>query len=80
MKCSKCGAEVAENAKFCCECGTKVERELFCPECGKALTQANANNSVETMQQNQAGSPSNIEPFVSTPSSGGRRPRSAAPS
>ena len=34
MKCSNCGAELAEGAKFCGECGTKVVKAMFCPECG----------------------------------------------
>ena len=38
-KCSTCGAEVPANAKFCLECGTKIEHlaehEMICPECGK---------------------------------------------
>jgi len=27
MKCSKCGAEIPEGAKFCTECGTKISEE-----------------------------------------------------
>lgn len=34
MKCVKCGTELAADAKFCGECGTRVERGVFCPECG----------------------------------------------
>ena len=33
-KCTKCGTEVAPTAKFCCECGAKIERKKYCPECG----------------------------------------------
>ena len=51
-KCPKCGAEVKAGAKFCPECGCKIEQETkkcpecgaevkagakFCPECGKKL-------------------------------------------
>jgi membrane protease subunit (stomatin/prohibitin family) len=39
IKCSKCGNELPANAKFCLECGTKVEileaNEMICPKCGK---------------------------------------------
>ena len=39
MKCAKCGNELPANAKFCLECGTKVEvlaeNEMICPACGK---------------------------------------------
>ena len=33
-KCTKCGTEVAPTAKFCGECGAKIERKKYCPECG----------------------------------------------
>lgn len=37
-KCLKCGSVLPENAKFCLECGTKVEtlseNEMICPKCG----------------------------------------------
>lgn len=36
--CPKCGEEMPENAKFCLECGTKIEylneNEMICPHCG----------------------------------------------
>ena len=36
--CKSCGAKILENAKFCLECGTKVEKKLelgmcICPQC-----------------------------------------------
>ena len=37
--CPKCGNSLPENAKFCLECGTKIEaladNEMICPKCGK---------------------------------------------
>lgn len=37
-KCLKCGSALPENAKFCLECGAKVEtlseNEMICPKCG----------------------------------------------
>lgn len=41
-KCSSCGAELPENAKFCLECGTKVkplveDGMIVCPSCGKTV-------------------------------------------
>lgn len=39
FKCPKCGSELPSNAKFCLECGTKIEslaeNEIICPACGK---------------------------------------------
>ena len=35
IKCSKCGAEIKENAKFCPECGEK--QGSVCPKCGANL-------------------------------------------
>lgn len=40
MKCSKCNAEIADNAKFCLICGAKVEKLepiKECPNCGEHL-------------------------------------------
>ena len=37
MKCTNCGADLADSAKFCPECGTKVVREVFCAQCGTKL-------------------------------------------
>ncbi|MEG1147314.1 SPFH domain-containing protein [Niameybacter sp.] len=38
VKCTNCGQILSETAKFCNECGTKVEvaipKKRFCPECG----------------------------------------------
>jgi RNA polymerase subunit RPABC4/transcription elongation factor Spt4 len=41
MVCKLCGAEVADSAKFCSECGAKIERQICCKKCGMILT-ANA--------------------------------------
>ena len=39
IKCPKCGNTLPANAKFCLECGTKIEalaeNEMICPACGK---------------------------------------------
>lgn len=39
QKCPNCGNELPTNAKFCLECGTKIETlapdEMICPACGK---------------------------------------------
>lgn len=35
MKCPKCQSENREGAKFCLECGEKLE--LVCPQCGKTF-------------------------------------------
>ena len=35
--CSNCGAKISKTAKFCPECGTKVESAKFCPECGASV-------------------------------------------
>lgn len=39
IKCPKCGRALSEDAKFCLECGTKIEKinvnEAICPHCGK---------------------------------------------
>ena len=38
-KCSKCGSTLPANAKFCLECGAKIEplsdNEMICPHCGQ---------------------------------------------
>ncbi len=53
MNCQKCNTELAKNAEFCFECGTKVETFVkcscgakfklgtkFCSKCGNALTES----------------------------------------
>ena len=35
--CKNCGGEIADTAKFCLKCGTKVERHPFCPNYGTEL-------------------------------------------
>lgn len=39
IKCPSCGKELPHGAKFCLECGTKIEtlaeNEMICPACGK---------------------------------------------
>lgn len=39
IKCPKCGNILPKTAKFCLECGTKIEQlaenEMICPKCGK---------------------------------------------
>lgn len=42
IKCSSCGMEILEGAKFCLECGAKVESqepelEITCPSCGAKI-------------------------------------------
>lgn len=37
MKCKNCGKDLPEAAKFCLECGEKVEQELVCSSCGTIL-------------------------------------------
>lgn len=38
-KCKNCGTVVSDTAKFCTECGTKIERELKCANCGAVLAE-----------------------------------------
>lgn len=37
MKCTFCGVELPDEAKFCYSCGKKVEKEALCPKCGTKL-------------------------------------------
>lgn len=37
MKCTKCGALLGSNDKFCGQCGTPVAQDAFCPHCGAKL-------------------------------------------
>ncbi len=38
LKCPSCGHAVSKSAKFCPECGTKLNAKKFCPECGKEVS------------------------------------------
>lgn len=35
--CAKCGSAVPSTAKFCLNCGEKIENKSICPQCGKEL-------------------------------------------
>lgn len=37
--CKNCGTVISDTAKFCPECGTKIERELKCANCGTLLAE-----------------------------------------
>lgn len=39
IKCRKCGVMLPQSAKFCFECGEKIEQEgvIICPSCGKSV-------------------------------------------
>ena len=37
-KCNNCGTTMAENSKFCPNCGMSVDIELKCVQCGHAVT------------------------------------------
>lgn len=39
-KCIKCGTEVAPTAKFCSECGAKIDHKKPCLECGTRLIES----------------------------------------
>lgn len=38
-KCKKCGCVLSRGAKFCTECGEKVQERITCPKCGKVVMQ-----------------------------------------
>lgn len=43
VKCAHCGAELAKNAKFCLNCGERVPADdgtVICPDCGKRVPKA----------------------------------------
>jgi membrane protease subunit (stomatin/prohibitin family) len=35
--CPKCNAPLADNAKFCAECGAPIKKEKFCSKCGSKI-------------------------------------------
>lgn len=37
VKCNNCGAMVSDTAKFCQECGSKIEKKQICSNCGAEL-------------------------------------------
>lgn len=39
LKCAKCGTQIPANAKFCFNCGEKIEQpqKIFCAECGSPM-------------------------------------------
>lgn len=73
MTCSKCGAEIAANVKFCPECGSPVAQEKTTveePAQKSEVTQNEAENvagAAETAQPSFAQTQSNISGIVFTP-------------
>ena len=73
MTCSKCGAEIAANVKFCPECGSPVAQEKTSveePAQKSEVTQNEAENVArvaESAQPNFAQTQSNISGIVFTP-------------
>lgn len=73
MTCSKCGAEIAANVKFCPECGSPVAQEKTTveePAQKSEVTQNEAENvagAAETVQPGFAQTQSNISGIVFTP-------------
>lgn len=73
MTCSKCGAEIAANVKFCPECGSPVAQEKTTaeePAQKSEVTQNEAENvagAAETVQPSFAQTQSNISGIAFTP-------------
>ena len=73
MTCSKCGAEISANVKFCPECGSPVAQEKTTveePAQKSEVTQNEAENvagAAESAQPNFAQTQSNISGIVFTP-------------
>ena len=38
IKCNNCGHLMPDDARFCPNCGTKVEHEVYCRNCGKPMS------------------------------------------
>lgn len=55
MKCSKCGAEIPEGAKFCTECGTKISEEAAVHE--TPPVQQEAEQLIYTINKNNGNNP-----------------------
>lgn len=63
MKCTNCGSDNPQGAKFCAGCGSVLEEKNFCPSCGQEINKGwnfclfcgcQLNNSQQT-QQNMGG-------------------------
>ncbi|WP_286908315.1 zinc ribbon domain-containing protein [Clostridium sp. UBA1652] len=37
-RCHKCSAKISEESKFCSNCGTEINHDIFCKECGEKLS------------------------------------------
>lgn len=71
-KCTKCGAPLSPNAKFCTECGEKyvpkpVVDTMTCPSCGKTIKPTNFCPECGSKISQTPASPSSVQ---SKPSSG----------
>lgn len=42
MKCPNCGAQIADDSRFCAECGKEIPQGFFCPHCGASMNEGDA--------------------------------------
>src|SRR5215469_9827845 len=79
MRCSKCGAENREGAKFCSECATPMAAKCarcggvnkpgakFCDECGESLTAIPPKSKVQTEPTSSVRVLQDQEPCATAP-------------
>lgn len=41
-KCSYCGAQIADDSRFCSECGKEITQANVCPHCGASVGEGDA--------------------------------------
>lgn len=64
--CPNCGAQIADNYRFCTECGNKIPSSNVCPHCGAAMNDGDVFCQKCGMRADEAVTPPVAEPVLNS--------------
>lgn len=62
-QCPNCGAQIADDSRFCSECGKEITQANVCPHCGASVGEGDAfcQNCGKSLNENPSNEPINYE-------------------